>query len=101
VTLKIRNAARYAGSAAAIFLSITLIGCGEEEIKPSENNTYYVHLYYGKDVKEHKQLGQVVGISECKKTVHQRAAIMKLKPHSYRYDCCLVYAGDACYQKHK
>lgn len=75
--------------------------CDEEQQKPTENNTYNVHLYYGKDVKEHKALGQVVGISRCKQAVHTRAAQMELKPHTYTYVCCWVNAGDACYQKHK
>lgn len=75
--------------------------CDEEQQKPTENNTYNVHLYYGKDVKEHKSLGQVVGISRCKQAVHTRAAQMNLKPHTYTYACCWVHAGEACYEKHK
>ena len=80
---------------------IALGACDEEQQKPTENNTYNVHLYFGKDVKEHKGLGQVVGISRCKQAVHTRAAAMGLKPHTYTYVCCWVHAGEACYQKHK
>lgn len=87
--------------AGAVLLVLSLGACGEEEQKPTENNTYNVHLYYGKDVTDHKSLGQVVGISECKTKVHTTAAQMSLKPHSYSYVCCWVHAGDACYQKHK
>jgi len=83
---------------AALFM---LGACDEEQQKPTENNTYNVHLYYGKDVKEHLSLGQVVGISQCKTAVHTRAAQMKLKPNTYRYVCCWVYAGEACHQRHK
>lgn len=82
-------------------LLIALGACDEEQQKPTENNTYNVHLYFGKNVKEHKALGQVVGISRCKQAVHTRAAEMGLKPHSYTYVCCWVHAGEACYQKHK
>ena len=101
MTFAFRYAARRITQAAVGIALLMLGACGDEDIKPSENNTYYVHLYYGKDVKEHKALGQVVGISGCKKAVHKRAAMMSLKPHTYRYECCLVYAGNACYQKHK
>jgi hypothetical protein len=78
-----------------------LAGCDGEQSKPSENNTYNVHLYYGKDVKEHKALGQVLGISRCKTAVHTQAARMRLKPHTYSYVCCWVHKGEACYEKHK
>lgn len=82
-------------------LLFALGACDEEQQKPTENNTYNVHLYFGKDVNEHKSLGQVVGISRCKQAVHTRAAEMGLKAHTYTYVCCWVNAGEACYQKHK
>lgn len=93
--------ARHFVRAGAVLLLLSLGACGEEDQAPTENNTYNVHLYYGKDVTEHKALGQVVGISECKTIVHTTAAQMALKPHSYTYECCWVKAGKACYQKHK
>ena len=80
---------------------LPLAGCDESQSKPTENNTYNVHLYYGKDVAEHKYLGQVIGISKCKTAIHTRAAEMRLKPHTYTYTCCWVNAGEACYEKHK
>ena len=76
-------------------------GCDEEQHKPTESNTYNVHLYYGKDVSEHKALGQVVGISKCKTAVHTQAAQLQLKAHSYTYTCCWVNAGESCYEKHR
>jgi hypothetical protein len=91
---------RLAIGAAILVIALALAGCDEEQHKPDETNTYNVHLYYGKDVKEHKALGQVVGISRCKTAVHTQAARMGLKPHSYSYDCCWVHAGEACYEKH-
>ena len=78
-----------------------LAACDDEGSKPNESNTYNVHLYYGKSVSEHKFLGQVVGISSCKTTIHKTAAEMGLKPHSYTYVCCWLNAGDTCFQKHK
>jgi len=92
---------RLVAVACTLFAVLTLAGCGDEPHKPNETNTYNVHLYYGKDVKEHKALGQVVGISRCKTAVHTQAARMGLKPHSYMYDCCWVHGGEACYEKHQ
>lgn len=93
-------AARCAATAALVMLA-ALAACGEEEQKPNESNTYNVHLFYGKDVAEHKYLGQVRGISRCKTAVHAEAARMQLKGNTYKYDCCWVNAGKACFQKHK
>jgi len=88
--------------AAAILAAVLALGgCDDEQHKPNETNTYNVHLYFGKDVKEHKALGQVVGISQCQTRVHTQAAQMGLKPHSYMYDCCWVHAGKPCYEKHR
>ena len=86
---------------AALATPLLLAACDEAASKPSESYTYRTHLYYGKDVAEHKYLGQVRGISQCKTTVHRRAAEMGLKPHTYSYICCWVNEGDACYAKHK
>lgn len=87
--------------AAILAAALALAGCEQEQHKPNETNTYNVHLYYGKGVKEHKKLGQVVGISACKTKIHTEAARMTLKPHTYRYECCWLYAGNPCYEKHK
>ena len=81
--------------------TVPLAACEAEAPAPNETNTYNVHLYYGKDVAEHKYLGQVVGISSCKTAIHKRAAEMQLRPHTYTYVCCWLNAGDVCYQKHK
>jgi hypothetical protein len=91
---------RLAFGAAILAAALALAGCDDEPHKPNETNTYNVHLYYGKDVKEHKAFGQVEGISRCKTVVHNQAARMQLKPHSYMYDCCWVHEGRACYEKH-
>lgn len=96
-----RPAAASRPAAATLFVLLALAGCDDAQQKPNESNTYNVHLFYGKDVAEHKYLGQVRGISKCKTTVHAEAARMHLKGHTYRYDCCWVNAGKACYQKHK
>ncbi|MGH6912353.1 MAG: hypothetical protein ACREH3_01435 [Geminicoccales bacterium] len=88
-------------AAAALSALLALGGCEEAPQKPSESNTYNVHLYYGTDMGEHKSLGQVRGISKCKTTVHAEAARMQLKGHSYRYVCCWVHAGEPCHQQHK
>lgn len=88
--------------AAGVLYGLTMLsGCDETQSKPSESNTYNVHLYYGKDVSKHKYLGQVLGISRCKTAIHTRAAQMQLKPHTYSYACCWVNAGESCYEKHK
>lgn len=97
----LRLPARLTLAAAVLGASLALAGCDEKPHKPNEINTYNVHLYYGKDVKEHKELGQVVGISRCKTAVHTQAARMGLKPHSYSYACCWVNEGQSCYERHK
>ena len=88
-------------AALALVALLTLGGCDEPQQTPSESNTYNVHLYYGKEVSEHKYLGQVRGISKCKTAVHAEAARMRLKGNTYSYVCCWVYAGEACFQQHK
>ncbi len=92
---------RRLAAASAIVALLACSGCGKEEHKPSEDNTYNVHLYYGKDVAQDKYLGEVVGISQCQMKVHSEAARMGLKGHTYSYACCWVHNGEACYEKHK
>lgn len=89
-------------AACAILGALALAACDDApQHKPSESYTYNVHLYYGKDVAEHKALGQVVGISQCKTRAHAEAGRMQLKGHSYKYACCWVNQGKACYETHK
>jgi hypothetical protein len=52
-------------------------------------------------VAEHKALGQVIGISQCKTRAHAEAGRMQLKGHSYKYACCWVNEGKACFETHK
>ena len=92
---------RRAAVVSALFATGLLVACDDDASTPNESNTYNVHLYYGKNVAQHKYLGQVVGISSCKTAVHTTAAEMGLKPHSYTYDCCWLNAGNICFQKHK
>jgi hypothetical protein len=86
---------------AACAIVAFLAACDEGPHKPSESYTYNVHLYYGKDVAEHKALGQVVGISQCKTRAHAEAGRMQLKGNTYKYACCWVNEGKACYETHK
>jgi hypothetical protein len=92
---------RRAAAAAAVLALLAFSGCDKGQHKPSEEYTYNVHLYYGKDVTKDKFLGEVVGISQCKIKVHTEAARMGLKGHTYSYACCWVHKGEACYEKHK
>ena len=101
VPLTRRYAAHCRTVLAALAAPLLLAACDDAESKPSESHTYRAHLYHGKDVAERKYLGQVRGISQCKMTVHRRAAEMGLKPHTYSYVCCWVNEGDACYAEHK
>jgi hypothetical protein len=88
-------------AASAVVALLACSGCDKEEHKPSEGNTYNVHLYYGKDVSEDKYLGQVVGISQCQMKVHGEAARMGFTGHTYSYACCWVHEGNPCFEKHK
>jgi hypothetical protein len=85
----------------ALPLLLAATACDLADETPSENNTYNVHLYYGKDVDQDKYLGKVQGISKCRTAVHAEAARMQLTGNTYSYACCWVYAGEACHQKHK
>ena len=95
------SAARRLLAAAALSVPLTLAACDDAEQKPSESNTYNVHLYYGKDIAEYKYLGQAHGISQCQTKVHAEAGKMQLKGNTYQYVCCWVYAGSPCHQRHK
>ena len=76
---RIKRRRRHLIATSVLFAAAALAACEAEPQKPSENNTYNVHLYYGKDMNERHSLGRVLGISRCKTAVHAKMRNVEMK----------------------
>jgi hypothetical protein len=91
--------------AVAAVVPIALVGCGDDYRDANETDELNVYFYYPRDSDRPEAgvyLGQVTGISACRRAAGSFAASKNMTSRSgWSYICCRIAHGSSCYDKSK
>lgn len=91
--------------AIAAVAPIALVGCGDDYRDANETDQLNAYFYYPRDSDRPNYevyLGQVIGISACRRAASSFAGSKNMTSRSgWSYICCRIAHGSSCYDKSK